>query len=324
MTFLWSIHLYPPIHNCGAEYMAHGINKYLMSKGHKVRVLLHQANKHKIKQQYTYEGVSVIPPVNPEGTAKTANVIITHLDYTKESIFLGRKTGRPVVQIVHNDIPYASINAAPEVAVVYNSEWIKNKLNYPNKSFVLTPPCDYRYYDTKVNTEENEYITLINLDWNKGGEALTKIAKAMPDKKFLAVVGSYSYDDRGQFTDQPGNVKVVPNTPDILSVYRQTRVLIMPSFYESWGRTATEAMCSGIPVVCSATPGLMENCGKAGIYVDDRDNVDQWVRWIKRLDDKKFYKTASAKAKERSRELDPVKKMEEFEQWLVKIGNRSE
>lgn len=317
MTFLWSIHLYPPVHNCGAEYMAHGINKFLITKGHHCRVLLHQANKHKIERVYDYEGVKVYPPVNPVETIKTADVVITHLDYTHHTIKLCKQANRKVVHLVHNDTPYQSIKNAPWVNVVYNSEWIKEKLNYQNNSFVLTPPCDWRFYDTNKNTEENEYITLINLDWNKGGEVLTKIALAMPDKKFLAVKGSYSYDERGQFDRQPSNVTVILNTPDILSVYAKTRVLIMPSLYESWGRTATEAMCSGIPVVCSATPGLVENCGKAGLFVDDRDNIDQWVRWIKRLDDKKFYGHVSKKAKERSRELDPVKKLEEFEYWLT-------
>lgn len=319
MTFLWGIHLYPPIHNCGAEHMAHGINKSLMESGHHCRVLLYQANKHKITRAYEYEGVTVYPPIDPVALGRTADVIITHLDYTKAAIELGRKVNRPVVHLVHNDIPYQSIKDAPEVNVVYNSEWIKDKLNYPNNSFVLTPPCDWRYYDVNENPEKSEYITLINLDLNKGGEVLTKIAKAMPDKKFLGVLGSYSADIKGQFSDQPGNVKVVPNTPDILSVYRQTRVLIMPSRYESWGRTATEAMCNGIPVVCSATPGLVENCGKAGLFVDDRDDVDQWVRWIKRLDDKKFYNQASKLAKERSRELDPVKKLDEFKNWLLNL-----
>lgn len=319
MTILWSIHLYPPIHNCGAEYMAHGINKFLMSKGHKARVLLHQANKHRITKAYDYEGVTVIPPVNPEGTIGTADVIITHLDYTHHTINLCRKAKKPVVHLVHNDIPYQSIRKAPEANVVYNSQWIKDKLGYPNNSFVLTPPCDWRHYDVNKNPEKSEYITLINLDWNKGGGVLREIAKMMPDKKFLAVIGSYSFDDKGQFKDQPSNVKVVPNTPDILSIYRQTRVLIMPSFYESWGRTATEAMCSGIPVVCSSTPGLVENCGKAGLFVDDRNDVDQWVRWIKRLDDKKFYQQASKLSKERSREHDPVQKLEEFERWLTNL-----
>jgi glycosyltransferase involved in cell wall biosynthesis len=319
MTILWPIHLYPPVHNCGAEYMAHGVNKFLMARGHHARVLLYQANRYKITRAYEYEGVTVYPPANELSLAKNADVLITHLDYTQAAIRLARQAKRPCVQFVHNDSVYQSILDAPEVNIVYNSEWIKEKVNYPNNSFVLTPPCDYRHYDVNEDPEASEYITLINIDFNKGGEVLQKIAKAMPDKKFLAVMGSYSVDDKGQITDQPGNVKIIPNTNDILSVYRQTRVLIMPSKYESWGRTATEAMCSGIPVVCAATPGLVENCDKAGLFVDDRDDVDQWVRWIKRLDDKKFYKEASKKAKQRSRELDPIKKLEEFEQWLMNL-----
>ena len=93
----------------------------------------------------------------------------------------------------------------------------------------------------------------------------------------------------------------------------------MPSVYESWGRTATEAMCSGIPVISSGTPGLRENCGEAGIYIEDRNDVEAWVREIKRLDDKKEYKKASDKAKLRSRELDPVNKLNEFERWLTSL-----
>lgn len=315
MTVLWSIHLYPPIHNCGAEYMAHNINKFLIEKGHHARVLLHQANRHRITKAYEFEKVMVYPPDQPEGLARTADVIFTHLDYTHQSVQLARKTKRPLVHFVHNSSPYPSIINAPEAYVVYNSEWIKKELGYPNKSFVLTPPCDYRYYDTG-DPSGREYITLVNLDWNKGGHILAEIAKRMPDKKFLAVRGSYSYDDRGQITDQPANVTVVPNTPDILEVYRKSRVIIMPSLYESWGRVATEAMCSGIPVVCSATPGLVENTGAAGLLVHDRDDIGQWVRWIKRLDDPKFYNQVSKLSRERSRELDPVKKLEEFLNWL--------
>lgn len=317
-TFLWSIHLYPPVHNCGSELMAHQISKFLISKGHTVKVLLHQANKHKIKNPYEWEGVTVFPPTVKEDLYRNCDVILTHLEYTNESIWAARRNKKRVVHFVHNDIPYQSIKDAPEADVVYNSKWIQEKLNYHNRSMVVEPPCDYRHYDVNENPEKSEYITLINLDWNKGGEVLQKLAKALPDKKFLGVQGSYSADDNGQFLNQPANVKVVPNTPDILSVYRQTRVLIMPSMYESWGRTATEAMCSGIPVVASATPGLMENLGEAGLFVHDRDDIDQWIRWIKRLDDKKFYSQVSAKAKKRSRELDPIEKLNQLEDWLLK------
>jgi glycosyltransferase involved in cell wall biosynthesis len=103
-----------------------------------------------------------------------------------------------------------------------------------------------------------------------------------------------------------------------MRAYERTRILIMPSKFESWGRTATEAMCSGIPVICTATPGLLENCDKAGTYIE-RDNIEGWVKAIERLDDKKEYKKASKMAKERSRELDPEKELDRFNVWLKDI-----
>lgn len=300
--------------------MAHQINKHFISKGHHARVLLKQAIKYGIKSPYEWEGVTVFPPIRNEfDLFRNCNVVFTHLEYTQDAIANGKKARKPVVHFIHNDTPYQSIKDNPGVFVVYNSEWIKNKLGYPNKSFVMPPPCDYRYYKVTDNPEGNEFITLINLDWNKGGEVLQKLAERLPNKKFLAVVGSYNYDERGQFTNQPKNVTVIPNTPNILDVYRKTRVLIMPSFYESWGRTASEAMCSGIPVVCSKTPGLFENCGKAGLYVEDRDNIDDWVKWIEKLDDKKFYSKQSRLATDRSIELDPVAKLEQFEKWIYSL-----
>ena len=317
MKILCSIHLYPPKHNCGAEYMLHNINKYLISKGHEVRVLLWQANHYKIDKVYNYEGVDVFPPDQnlTERLLLWADVVFTHLDFTKNTVMLAQVYRRPVVHLIHNTHPYDPIiNAERPQFIVYNSEWAKNELGYKHESIVLHPPCDWRQYDTGQDSESNEFITLINIDGNKGGEILKKIAAAMPDRKFLGVKGSYSEPvSTGQITDQPSNVKVIENTPDIMSVYRQTRILIMPSKYESWGRTATEAMCSGIPVISSGTPGLRENCGDAGIYVD-RDDIDGWVKAIKKLD--KGYKKASEKAKARSRELDPIKELDEFEKWL--------
>lgn len=298
--------------------MAHDINKFLISRGHRVRVLLNQALKHNISKPYDWEGVQVFPPnMNTAGLFETSDIVLTHLDYTRDTIAKCMIHKKPCIQFVHNDSPYPSVINKPDVGVVYNSKWVRDALNYKNKGFVLYPPCDFRHYGVCDNPEANEYITLINLDWNKGGEMLTKIANALPDRKFIGVQGSYSYDSRGQFLKQPKNVKVVPNTPDILSIYRQTRVLIMPSHYESWGRTATEAMCSGIPVVASRTPGLNENLDHAGLFVEDRNDLDAWLRWIKRLDNKQFYKSVSERCIKRAKELDPVKNMEDLERFMI-------
>jgi glycosyltransferase involved in cell wall biosynthesis len=328
MRVLWSIHLYPPHHNCGSEYVAHHVNKYLVSKGHHVRVMLHRDNG--IKFPYEYEGVEVFRASPSVDAYRWADVICTHLDFTQYTICMADLAKRPLVHFVHNDTPYTSIqNAFNKNYAVYNSEWIANKLEYKWPSYVLRPPCDFDYYNVNENPEENEYITLINLDKNKGGEILNKVAKAMPERKFLGVMGSYSSPYQiGQIVEQPGNVKVVPNTPDVLSVYKQTRVLLMPSAYESWGRTATEAMCSGIPVICTPTPGLKENCADAGIYIPARAKIEEGqeldleeydiepiVKAIKSLDDKKYYEKVSKKCRARAKELNPD--LEQFEKFLL-------
>jgi glycosyltransferase involved in cell wall biosynthesis len=313
MNILCSIHLYPPKHNCGAEYMLHNIVKHLQGKGHKVRVLLHQANHYKITNNYTWDGVDVFPPNANliEGMFRWADAVFTHLDYTRWTIHTAKLYRKPVFHLIHNSHPYPEIiDAEHQQHIIYNSEWLKDLLQYKFPNFVITPPIDYRNYDIGASTGDK--ITLINLNKNKGGEIFYEIAKALPNKQFLGVQGSYD----SQLVQNLHNVTYIPNTPDIMIVYRQTRILLMPSEYESWGMVATEAMCSGIPVICTETPGLKENCGKAGIYVKDRNNIKAWVKAITELDDEKNYAAASRKAKARSREHDPRETLDKFECWF--------
>lgn len=338
MKILYNIHLYFPRHACGGERYIHNINKYLISKGHQVRVILNQAAMHNIQCPYNYEGVEVFAPMGHIDQYLWGDIFVTHLDFTHNTIELSNILKKPVVNIIHNSHPYASIeNAKANNFVIYNSNWIKEKLNYNWPSMVFTPAVDYRIYDLQRNPRDNEYITLINLDENKGGKILARIAAALPDKKFLAVKGSYSEPASiGQWLNQPSNVTIIPNNPDILSVYKQTRILIMPSRYESWGMTATEAMCNGIPVICTPTPGLRENCGEAGIFINERgpietdksngkvisDDGDSYdisyiVKQIQKLDsNKKYYQTISDLCRKRSREQDPQPRLAEVESFL--------
>lgn len=330
---LWSIHLYPPSHNCGSEYVAHHVNKYLISKGHQCRVILHRYDG----MPYVYEGVEVFPATGRVDAFAWADIICTHLDFTQYTIIMANEARRPLLHFVHNDITYSSINNADSgQGVVYNSQWIKNKIGYKHPSIVLHPPCDISHYNVNEYPGENEYITLISLNERKGGYLFAKIAEAMPDRKFIGVVGSYDNSGPMKLSQaqiismMPSNVTVIPNSPDILSVYKKTRVLLMPSDYESWGRTATEAMCNGIPVICTPTEGLLENCGNAALYVGSQrqtsepgeasvytGEVKQWVNAIKELDSPTYYEKKSLACRERARELDPVKELEALESFIL-------
>ena len=72
------------------------------------------------------------------------------------------------------------------------------------------------------------------------------------------------------------------NQKDIKVVFRQIGILLMPSKNETWGRTAVEAMASGVPVIHSESAGLVECIGGAGIMCF-RDDEDAWVDAIRRI-----------------------------------------
>jgi glycosyltransferase involved in cell wall biosynthesis len=265
--------------------------------------------------------VDVFPPNQNviDNLFRWSHAVFTHLDYTRWSIGAATLYKKPIFHLIHNTHNYPEIaNADISQHVVYNSKWAKEKLGYKWSNFILTPPIDYREFDIDVDTADNQYITLINTNENKGGKIFEEIARAMPNKKFLGVEGSY--DD--QIKSNLPNITYINKTTDILSVYKQTRILLMPSKYESWGMTATEAMCCGIPVICSEAEGLKENCGKAGIYIKDRNDIKNWVNEINKLDEAKAYSLASKKAKARGRELDPRETLDEFESWFRENVNR--
>ena len=90
------------------------------------------------------------------------------------------------------------------------------------------------------------------------------------------------------------------------------------------GRTAVEAMSSGIPVVVSPTPGLMECCADAALYCD-RDDLEEWVKILRKLKtDREYYNYRSRLALERARALDPDPGLTQMEDWLEYSVLRSE
>jgi hypothetical protein len=121
----------------------------------------------------------------------------------------------------------------------------------------------------------------------------------------------------------PPNVTLAANTPRIRDeVYARTRILLMPSEYESWGRTGVEAMASGIPVIAHPTPGLRESLGDAGIFVD-RDDTAGWADAIAELSDPDVYAQVSRRAAARARELDPAEDLETWRAAVESLAGRS-
>jgi hypothetical protein len=89
-------------------------------------------------------------------------------------------------------------------------------------------------------------------------------------------------------------------------------------------------MCNGIPVICTPTPGLKENCGEVARYVGtqivDADSwepsvkigtVKDWVRAISEFDNKETYRKYSLLCRARAAERDPVTELEALHEFIL-------
>lgn len=314
MLILAELHGYPPAHNSGAEWMAHHIFRHL-AKNHSVVVLLNfNSYLGKVKDRYNLDGVEVVSDEQWGEWYRKSDVVFTHLDKTSRCYNRCRNFNKPLVHIIHNNYSNFVIEGMNQVyqGAIYNSNWVKEdcKLRHRSikQSIVIHPPVYIKDYKVK---KINDYITLINLNRNKGGDFLIELAKKMTDRKFMGVWGSYGDQ---KFDNKLCNIHYVFNTPEIKNVYKRTRILIMPSIYESYGRTAIEAAASGIPVICSDTPGLRESIGKAGIYCSR--SISEYVEAIKMLDNKEYYDKISKLCLKRARQLNPDNEFERLDIFI--------
>lgn len=327
------LHAYPHAHNAGAEWAAHSLLRELVSRGHDVDVLLSQPGG--VIEPYELDGVQVHPHRGKGDPAlwlrgdRRARVIVTHLENTTRASILGDLHGIPVVHLLHNTFgPTKSWLAKYRPALaVYNTDWMRadyeqwwaaSRQRWPlPRGLVVRPPVAAADYETTPG----DRITLINLTAEKGAKVFYALAERMPRRKFLGVIGGYGHQI---VRDDLPNVEIMPNTPGdrmAKDVYARTRVLLAPSVYESYGRVAVEAMCSGIPVVAHPTAGLMESLGEAGIFAD-RDDLDAWEAAVKRLFSPRVYPQASRAAAARAAELDPKPELDLWVEAMEGVGRR--
>ncbi|KQU87508.1 glycosyl transferase family 1 [Mesorhizobium sp. Root695] len=190
-------------------------------------------------------------------------------------------------------------------------------------STVIPPTINPAFYSTQTT---GEFVTMINPYEEKGFDLAVRIAAACSEIPFL-FVESWKLDDdhraRIEETIAPlKNVTLESRTNDMKTVYGRTRILLAPSKWEeAWGRVASEAHCSGIPVVGSRRGGLPEAIGNGGVVLDYDAPLADWVAAVRRLwSDKAEYKRLSAAAfqfSERS-QMNPDR---QFATFLDVLGN---
>jgi hypothetical protein len=310
LRVLARVHAYPPVHNAGAEWMLHTMLRALVERGHQVTVSLSRYSPQ--REAYEVDGVKVAPlasSLDLGGAVRRADVVVSHLENVPSAGALARGFGTKFVVVGHNTHAKSFVDAAGAALVVYNSQWMAGEAERyyaqhppaPPAAVTVRPPVLAEDYATTPG----DRITLVNLNDAKGGALFWELARRMPGHRFLGVRGAYG--EQVVPPEIPPNVEVVDHVDGHRmrdAVYARTRVLLVPSAYESWGRVGAEAMASGIPVVSHPNPGTAEMLGGAAMLVD-RADTEGWVAMLGRLDDDAEYEAASKRARERSAELDP-------------------
>lgn len=267
-------------HQAGAETTLHDVMRLLHDDPHSTTALLSKPHKDG-SGPYSIDGVRVQPftsKLDPELWFPRSDVILTHLECALRSGLVASKYGVPVGHLIHNDQSYC-ITAAERGAdfLVYNTDWVKKKYDHIGlPGVVLHPIVDPQRYSVESS---RKYITIINLSdgtenglsYDKGPHTFYELARRNPNLEFLGVKGAYGY----QLVEDLPNVTIWEHQRNILEVFRQTAVLLVPSKYESYGRGPVEAACSGIPSIVSNTEGLREALGTDTYYCEFND-FDSW------------------------------------------------
>lgn len=307
------VHFYVPYRCAGSETMLHAMVRKLQAHGHEVLVIATVLPE--APPSYTYEGVPVFVTNLVYGqqilSGWKPDVIVTHHDNTLRAARIARKFKIPLVFLMHNDLPGTPgmLDLNPDL-VVFNTDWMRDKFTdrAPN-NIVVHPPV----YAEQHRTVPGHCVTLVNLNANKGSALFYELAGRMPDQRFLGVIGGHG--EQVVRRDLP-NVTLQDHTDRMREqVWCRTRVLLMPSVYESYGMAGVEALASGIPVIAHPTPGLLESQGPEGIYLD-RDDVDAWETTLRDLESPAAWHAASERALARSAALDPAS---ELSSWVEAI-----
>ena len=303
MNILVIVKLYFHKNRSGGEAYLHKFLKYFNDYLENVKISVLIPNS-QILKQYEYEKIKIYEIPNNlnelDSYFDNCNLVITQLDISNKVVKLSLKHNKPVLWIFHGSWDgYKPLiyNNNPLITKIFNSnnvlnEFKSNIFNIENY-FIINPMFDFeKFKKYKFNRDRREYITLVNPSENKGADIVLKLAKLNKNKKFLIVEGGYYLDQQKPYIDKfkkLANCHIISNTDDMINdVYLKSKIVLMPSKYESWGMVCTEASSFGIPVIISKTSlGLNEQMNPINLKGDK--TIKSYNDKLKLLDHKETY-----------------------------------
>jgi len=227
------------------------------------------------------------------------------------------------VEFIDHEGDFNTLGSVPCVA---NSHFTADTYRH---AFKVDPKVVYPIVKgSKYATQSSrEVVTLINPHPKKGLNVALEMAALCPDIPFLFVqtwpLNDAERTDLDRKLAKLPNITLHPTVQDMKQIYGRTKVLLAPSqWQEGFGRIATEAHYSGIPVLASRRGGLPEAVGPGGILLEADAPGAEWAAALRRLwSDKAYYAELSAAATAHSQRPanDPDQQVAQWEKALAEV-----
>jgi glycosyltransferase involved in cell wall biosynthesis len=313
----------------GSEVAIHGILKWLAGRGHEVRGIVKNTRGIETDGVH-YQRKSA---ADRREWIQWADVVITQHGATADAIALCEQYEKPLYVYAHNYLcpTYFTGISRSRHRIIWNTRFASEQNpRWADSSIIVRPPVWYQDWAGSAG----EHITQINLSRLKGAELFYQLVDELEGHRFMGVTGGWDdqLDARGRVWTHanahtklaavaPPNLQIWPTQQDPRRIYRQTRILLVPTGNfnrtpltgESYGLVAVEAMAHGIPVIATRSPGMEEALDGAGVLIDDHEDLDAWREAIVALDDPKVYEEAATAARSRALRLNPEPELVELE-----------
>jgi hypothetical protein len=277
MTVVAVTHGYPPFWNMGGEVALHRAMSII--KGDRAVLT-------KTENDYVFEDIAVKKinienvldinsnpaPLAEQLKALNARVVIGQNELSLPCVLAAKSLG--IISIVNVHTPPKYGRGIREAVIqadyaVYNTKAAAEQWGEPN-AVVLHPPISP--LPREIKNKGNAYTLLSSL-YNKGVEVVLALAKMYPDKRFIIVRSpaepTHGLPDLEERAAMLPNVELHPRVPpeEVYKYFEQTRILLVPSMYETYGMSAIEAAGYGIPSVHVDTPHVREGIGEAAVLI---------------------------------------------------------
>lgn len=172
-----------------------------------------------------------------------------------------------------------------DLSTIYaNSQFSRRLIE---KKFRVRVPVIYStsYDEPRMAEGEGDVILLMNARADKGFNLLMDMAARLPHRRFIAVANQSSAQmaERWLAMRSLSNVTILNRTDDIDALYRQARVVIVPSFefVETFSRVVIEAQLRGRVVIGADAGNIPYLLAESGFLLPE--DAGLWAETAERL-----------------------------------------